>query len=202
MPPFTFSLKPSNFLLRTKLATPATASEPQEAEAPPVTMSTRCSSIWGISLISTTPCVEVGMMRSPSIMTRVRWVPTPRMFSVERPLTPLELPPLPKVAPVEPCSEGSSVMVVKTLGLACFSISCALNTVVGVGASKPLLMMREDDTVTDSTPSCWACAKAGAEINMARTAVLLDSARRRFAQPAFSSKNMILSPVNVPASLF
>jgi hypothetical protein len=53
-------------------------------------------------------------------------------------------------------------------------------------------MMREDDTVTDSTLSgVWACAIAGAEINMAKTAVLLDSARRRFAQPAFALEFMI-----------
>jgi hypothetical protein len=53
-------------------------------------------------------------------------------------------------------------------------------------------MMREDDTVTDSTLSgVWACAMAGAEINMAKTAVLLDSARRRFAQPAFALEFMI-----------
>jgi hypothetical protein len=83
-------------------------------------------------------------------------------------------------------------MVTKTLVLACLTNSSALMTVVGVGASKPLLMMREDDTVTDSTLSgVWACAMAGADINMAKTAVLLDSARRRFAQPAFAYEFMI-----------
>ena len=33
-------------------------------------------------------------------------------------------------------------------------------------------------------------------------AVLLDSARRRFAQPELASKNMIISPITFPASLF
>src|SRR6266404_3140429 len=52
--------------------------------------------------------------------------------------------------------------------------------------------MREDETVTASTPCCWAgCAIAGAEMSMAKTAVLLDSARRRFAQSAFAVEFMI-----------
>src|SRR5438067_5970693 len=127
-------------------------------------------------------------------MIRLRWVPMPRRLSVESPFTPLEEPPLPAVVPVEPIREGSWVMVVKTLALACLISSSALITVVGVGASKPLLMMREDDTVTDSTPS-WAWAKAGAEISMAKTAVLLDSARRRFAQPALALECILISPV-------
>src|ERR1051325_8888402 len=55
--------------------------------------------------------------------------------------------------------------------------------------------MREEETVIDSVPSAACCAKAGAEISMARTAVLLDSARRRLALPAFMSKCMIDSPL-------
>jgi hypothetical protein len=50
--------------------------------------------------------------------------------------------------------------------------------------------MRLEDTTTDSTFS-WdglaAWDQAGAEISMANTAVLLDSARRRFAQPDLNS---------------
>ena len=57
---------------------------------------------------------------------------------------------------------------------------------------------RAVDAPIDSTVCSEAgCAKAGAEINMARTAVLLDSARRRFAQPAFVVKCMMDSPLNV-----
>ena len=63
-------------------------------------------------------------------------MPMPRRFRVLRPLTPLELPPLPTVLPVEPIREGSWVMVVKTFGLPCFWISTALIATVGVGASK------------------------------------------------------------------
>src|SRR6201996_6601102 len=147
--------------------------------------------------MSTTPWVEVGITRSPSIMIRLRWEPTPRRFRAERPFTPLEEPPLPTVTPVEPIREGSWVTVVKILGLACFCRSSELIPVVGVGASNPPLMMREEETVTDSTPS-WAgacaCAKAGPAIIMARTAVLLESARRRRPPPMVESKNMIGSP--------
>jgi len=103
---------------------------------------------------------------------------------------------------VEPISEGSWVMVVKTLVLACFTNSSALITVVGVGASKPLLMMREEDTVIDSTPGSDCCARAGAAINMARTAVLLDSASRCFAQPALIAKCMIIPPECTASLIF
>src|SRR5215469_4074877 len=193
MPPLTLSWKPSNFLSRTKSTTPDTASEPQEAEAPPVTTSTRCKSICGNWLMSITPCGEVGTTRSPSIRIRLRWVPTPRRFRVERPFTPLEEPPLPTLEPVEPIIEGSWVIVVKTLELACFRMSSAPITVVGVGASNPLVVMRVEETVTCSTFCACCCAIAGAAITMARTAVLLDNARRRLTQPAFESKGMNFS---------
>src|SRR5476649_2869175 len=101
--------------------------------------------------MSLKPPEEAATTRSPSIRIRFLLVPIPRMFSAERPLTPLELPPLPTLEPVLPISEGSWVTVTKMLVLACFSNSAALMTVVGVGASKPPLMMREDDTVTDSS---------------------------------------------------
>jgi hypothetical protein len=107
---------------------------------------------------------------------------------VERPLTPFDEPPLPTLLPVEPIIEGSWVMVVKTLELACFWISSALTTVVGVGASNPAVVMRVEETVTCSIFCAVCCAIAGAAITMARTAVLLDSARRRFTQPDLSSK--------------
>src|SRR3569833_2670156 len=51
-------------------------------------------------------------------------------------------------------------MASKTLGLACASISAELTTVVGVGASKPALCKRVEETVTCSTPSCASAAPA------------------------------------------
>ena len=59
MPPWTLALKPVNFLSMMKLTTPAIASEPQEAEAPPVTTSTRWIRSCGSSLTSVMP-VHVG----------------------------------------------------------------------------------------------------------------------------------------------
>jgi hypothetical protein len=45
---------------------------------------------------------------------------------------------VPVVAPLEPCSDGSWVMVVKMLGSALRAMSAAPKTCVGVGALKPL----------------------------------------------------------------
>ena len=49
------TLKPVKFLLMTRLTTPATASEPQAAEAPPVTTSTRWMRLLGMVERSTPP---------------------------------------------------------------------------------------------------------------------------------------------------
>ena len=93
-------------------------------------------------------------------------------------------------------------MVVKTLELACFWMSSAPITVVGVGASKPPVVIRVDETVTDSMFwACCSCAMAGAAIIIARTAVLLDNARRRFTPPAFRSKGMDFPLLSFPESL-
>jgi hypothetical protein len=46
-PKVKLALKPSNSLSSTRLTTPATASEPQAAEAPPVTTSTRFTNVCG-----------------------------------------------------------------------------------------------------------------------------------------------------------
>ena len=100
-------MKPTNFLSVMKFTTPATASEPQEAEAPPVTTSTRWISIWGNSLMSGTPVTLAGMKRWPSSRVRVRVVPRPNMLNEARPLVPPEVPFTPFCWPVEPSSEGS-----------------------------------------------------------------------------------------------
>ena len=78
-----------------KLTTPATASAPYTAEAPPVRMSTRSTSEVGMKFRSaeTAPIDEVGLppiSRRPSISTRVRDEPRPRRLTVAVPLEPLE----------------------------------------------------------------------------------------------------------------
>ena len=68
-----------------KLTTPATASAPYTAAAPPEMISTRSMSAAGIVLTSTTaPAVEP-MPRRPSISTRLRLMPRPRKSMKARP---------------------------------------------------------------------------------------------------------------------
>ena len=55
-----------------KFVTPATASEPQAADAPPVTISTRLIRLVGIEFRSTRPVAVFGTMRRPSTSTSVR----------------------------------------------------------------------------------------------------------------------------------
>ena len=90
-----------------KLTTPPTASEPYEAEAPPVTTSTRWTSSCGKRLMSGTPVMLAGTTRWPSSSVRVRMVPRPRSENELRPCAPLDVLNVPVVAPVEPCREGS-----------------------------------------------------------------------------------------------
>ena len=78
-----------------KFTTPATASEPYTAEAPPVRMSTRCTRAVGMKFRSAAmePIAAVGLpacSRLPSIRTTVRFDPNPRRLTVAVPLEPLE----------------------------------------------------------------------------------------------------------------
>ena len=80
---------PVKLRLVTKLTTPATASAPYTAEAPPVTRSTRSSSDTGTLLVSTTPPSVAGTMRLPLNSTSVRLLPMPRRSMEAVPLEPL-----------------------------------------------------------------------------------------------------------------
>src|SRR3569833_1811329 len=58
-----------------KFVTPATASEPYAAEAPPVTTPTFETSPCGSRLKSVLPAMLLGTTRRPSSSTRLRFVP-------------------------------------------------------------------------------------------------------------------------------
>ena len=76
-----------------KFTTPATASEPYTAEAPPVRMSTRsiiAVGIWLMSGAAEAACTPPYGMRRPSISTRVRVEPRPRRFRVAVPVAPFD----------------------------------------------------------------------------------------------------------------
>ena len=68
-----------------KFTTPAMASEPYVAEAPPVMISTFSMIAAGIRLRSTTPVAFDGVMRRPSMRTSVRVVTRPRSATLAWP---------------------------------------------------------------------------------------------------------------------
>ena len=119
-PPEISPLNPEKFLSVIKLTTPATASDPQEAEAPPVTTSTLWIRPCGNSLTSVPPVVSTPTTLWPSISTRVRLVPRLRNDKVERPSVPALL----LVVPVEgwalPAISGIWLMTVNTLSSEAF----------------------------------------------------------------------------------
>jgi len=65
--------------------TPAMASEPYTAEAPPVMISTFSISEVEIELRSMAPSASEGCIRRPSSRISVRWMPRPRRLALLRP---------------------------------------------------------------------------------------------------------------------
>ncbi len=144
-----------------KFTTPATASDPYAADAPPVTMSVRDIIASGIRLMSGRPRTPDGTMRWPSSSVSVRLTPTPRRFRNPCP-DPEKL--IVVVATFwEFASTGNcSSAAVKSPGEMFFK-SAVGTTVTGVGASAPFVMSREPVTTTVSTGGdAWSCAKDGA----------------------------------------
>ena len=73
---------PSKSSLSTKLTTPASASAPYTAEAPPVIVSTRSMAADGIVFKSTISAAFAGCARRPSTSTSVRFAPMPRRLTL------------------------------------------------------------------------------------------------------------------------
>ncbi len=160
MPALKSYLKPSNFLSSTKFTTPATASEPYTAEAPPVTTSTRVISIWGRTSTSVVPFWLDGATRLPSSRIRVRCAPRARRFSV---LPELLEPPLFCERGVEPPMKSGSLFKASGISVGVVADSCsAVTTVNGVGDRLMSEMTREPVTVTASTLAPDSCARAAA----------------------------------------
>jgi hypothetical protein len=147
-PPLISPAKPSRFFLKMRFTTPATASEPQAAEAPPVTTSTRSIMMVGMTFRSTRPVAVEGVKRSRSTSTRVRLAPRLRRFTRFRPeLT--ELCAVEAGVVAEP-KAGTVFRKSATLVVPDFCSSCSPTVVVGVGAVKPARSTR--DAVTTSSP--------------------------------------------------
>ena len=99
-------------------------------------------------------------------------VPSPRSEKELNPCMPLEVLLVPVVTPVEPCSEGSSAIVLKMLGSAFLAISAAPNTWVGVGARKPVEVILVPVTTTSCTvPVCARSDDAVGAVSCAGAAV-------------------------------
>ena len=72
--------------------TPATASEPYAADAPPVTISVRSSSSGGIRFRSTLAVSVLAIWRRPSTSVSVRPAPSARRFAICAPTLKLPKP--------------------------------------------------------------------------------------------------------------
>src|SRR6185312_5486798 len=139
-----------------KLTTPATASEPYTADAPPVTTSTRVIRICGRTSVSTVPSSLDGATRWPFSRIRVR--ETPKLRS-ERTLPEVLRLPLSWLRGVRPPIKTGSLL--SASGISVGVVACswsAVTAVIGVGDAAISEIRREPVTVTDST--LLSCAYA------------------------------------------
>src|SRR5258708_30415919 len=174
-------LTPSKFFFMMKLTTPATASAPYTAEAPPVRMSTRSTSEVGTKFRSaaTAEIDEVGLppiSRRPSISTRVRAEPRPRRLTVAVPLEPLET--------LEPCAakDCGRELIRSSIRLTPRALMSAEVTEVtgatlvrfGVGIRVPVT------TISETSPDAAAAAEAWvADRPRKATPQIIEEANRR-----------------------
>src|SRR6185312_2779135 len=158
IPPCTRPFKPVYWVSRMKLTTPATASVPYAADAPPVTTSVRFSSDWGMTLTSIVPLYVEGTMRRPSSRISVRFPPRLRILRIDWPASvPM---PLFCVASTLPRNCGSCLNASTTFPGATRSSCSEVTTVTGVGVFIPVSRSREPVTVTSSTGEAGAGAVA------------------------------------------
>src|SRR6478736_5828825 len=130
------------------LTTPAMASEPYAADAPPVTVSTRWIMIDGIRLRSTWPPSDVGMKRR--VLTRVS-VRVPKVGFRPRKLAYCEPALADRLVPdvASDCDAifcGIRRMTSAALVWARFLIRLASTTVTGTGELKPSFLIRDPVT--------------------------------------------------------
>ena len=108
--------------------------------------------------MSGTPVTLAPTTRCPSSRVSVRIVPRPRSEKELRPCCPLDVLLVPVVTPVEPAKDGSCAIVVKTFGSALLAICAAPTICVGVGARKPVVVMREPVTTISAAPAAGGAA--------------------------------------------
>ena len=153
--PLPSNCRPSKSSRSLKLTTPATASEPYTADAPPVTISTRWISEGGMTFTSTTPLPFAGTRRRPSSRTSVEVVPSPRNWT-------LPCPPLPGLFDVLVKSGTNCGIRLRTESTLVEPVSSNFSAVMlktGLADSKSGRAMREPVTTISSRASF--CASAG-----------------------------------------
>jgi len=150
-----------------KLTTPASASEPYTAEAPPVMISTLSISCDGMMLRSGTPVPLAGISRLPSSRTRVDDVPRPRSEMLACPA----LAGLFDVLVNAGTNCGSVLMAVSTVPDPTRSNSSCVTETIGLAESKSGRAMREPVTTTCSSSSSWAGAMPQASESAAASAI-------------------------------
>jgi hypothetical protein len=130
-------------------------------------------------------------------------VPRTRRENELRPCEPLEVLNVPVVAPVDPCKEGNWAIVVKMFGSALRSRSAWPRAWVGVGAVKPVDLIREPVTTisemavalgaSDAGGSAvWALAAPAIPINA--TALVANKAFKKGDPPRVRRPALILLP--------
>ncbi len=147
---------PSKSSFRTKLTTPASASAPYTADAPPVIVSTRSMAAEGIVFKSTISAAFAGCARRPSTSTSVRFAPIPRRFTLAIPsdaVGPLACPESNCVPSGTNCGIWFSTL--SMLSVLEFSSRSVSIVTIGLAASRSRRTMREPVTVISSRPvSC------------------------------------------------
>ena len=142
-----------------KLTTPAIASAPYTAAAPPVMTSTLRMAAGGMVLTSTTSCALTGCARRPLTSTSVRFAPRPRRSSVAAPgasAAPVKAVPALELSEEEPAGVncGRSLRAPSTLTSERFSKFSWPTVTIGLLASKSRRTMREPVT----TMRVWSLA--------------------------------------------
>ncbi len=173
-----------------KLTTPAIASEPYTAEAPPVTTSTRSISAGGMLFRSTTPSVLAPTMRRPLTSTRVREGPRPRRSTVAVPVPGLLLD-----APNVPTTCGRVSSTCSTSSDADWRSSSVPTTLTGLLEVRSARGMREPVTVMVST--CTSCASAACAASVAAIATLSRRDRLAPQRPSIrTSRSLAIAPLS------
>ena len=150
------SSRPSNSSLSRKFTTPASASEPYTAEAPPVMISTLSIKEPGMMFRSTTPLPFAGISRLPSIRTRVDVLPRPRSWTLAWP--PFDA--MFEVLVYAGTNCGSVLSVVSTVIEPVRSKSSCVTETIGLADSKSRRAIRVPVTMISSSSSSRANAGA------------------------------------------